>query len=67
MHQSGRQHLLATSMPSGSGCHGDAPRAVFDELCQVVEETIEVYRQDGKPLPKPMTGRQIVTAMQSVA
>jgi predicted RNase H-like HicB family nuclease len=54
-------------MPSGSGCHGDAPRAVFDELCQVVEETIEVYRQDGKPLPKPMTGRQIVTAMQSVA
>lgn len=49
------------------GCHGDDSRAVFDELCQIVEETIELYRQDGKTLPKPMSGRQFVNAMQRVA
>ncbi len=29
--------------------------------------THEIYRRDGRPLPKPMSGRQFVTAMQSVA
>lgn len=33
------------------GCHGLDERAVFDELCQVVEEWIEIYKKDGKPLP----------------
>jgi predicted RNase H-like HicB family nuclease len=33
------------------GCHGVDERAVFDELCQIVEEWIEMYRRDGKPLP----------------
>jgi predicted RNase H-like HicB family nuclease len=33
------------------GCHGSDERAVFDELCQIVEEWIELYRKEGKPLP----------------
>jgi len=33
------------------GCHGPDERAVFDELCQIVEEWIEVCRKDGTPLP----------------
>ena len=33
------------------GCHGDDERTVFDELCQIVDETIELYLVDGKPLP----------------
>jgi predicted RNase H-like HicB family nuclease len=33
------------------GCHGDDEKLVFEELCQVVEEAIEVYRKNGKPLP----------------
>jgi predicted RNase H-like HicB family nuclease len=33
------------------GCHGDDEKQVFDELCQIVEEAIELYRKDGKPLP----------------
>lgn len=33
------------------GCHGDDERAVFDELCLIVEEVVALYRQDGKPLP----------------
>jgi|KBSSwiStaDraftv2_1062776.scaffolds.fasta_scaffold10716_6 predicted RNase H-like HicB family nuclease len=39
------------------GCHGDDEREVFDELCQIVEEAIDLYRQDSKPLPPPTTGR----------
>ena len=35
------------------GCHGDNEQEVFSELCCVVEETIELYRQDGRPLPLP--------------
>jgi predicted RNase H-like HicB family nuclease len=40
------------------GCHGDDERAVFDELCRIVEEVIETYKQDGKPLPPPTIGRR---------
>ena len=39
------------------GCHGDDERQVFDELCQIVEEAIDLYREDGKPLPPPTIGR----------
>jgi len=33
------------------GCHGEDEKQVFEELCQIVEEVIELYRQDGKVLP----------------
>ena len=39
------------------GCHGLDERAVFDELRQIVEETIASYIQDGIPLPPPTSGR----------
>jgi predicted RNase H-like HicB family nuclease len=35
------------------GCHGLDEKAVFAELCEIVEENIELYRQSGKPLPTP--------------
>lgn len=38
------------------GCHGSDPRAVFDELCEIIEENIRLYQQDGKTLPSPMSG-----------
>jgi predicted RNase H-like HicB family nuclease len=38
------------------GCHGDDERQVFEELCQIVEETIDLYRQEGGPLPPPTSG-----------
>ena len=34
-----------------AGCHGLDEKAVFDELCQIVEEAIELYRADGQTLP----------------
>ena len=33
------------------GCHGNDEQRVFAELCEIVEETIELYHKDGKPLP----------------
>lgn len=35
------------------GCHGNDEREVFAELCDIVNETIELYKKDGKPLPAP--------------
>lgn len=39
------------------GVHGPDEKAVFAELCVVVEEAVELYKQDGKPLPPPTIGR----------
>ncbi len=49
------------------GCHGDNERAVFEELCRIVEEAIELYERDGKPLPPATSGRDFADRMQSVA
>jgi len=45
------------------GCHGDNERQVFEQLCQIVDETIDLYHQDGKPLPPPTSGRDIANKM----
>ena len=49
------------------GCHGDDEQLVFEELCRIVEETIELYHTDGKPLPPPTSGRDFANTMQDVA
>jgi predicted RNase H-like HicB family nuclease len=49
------------------GCHGDDEKAVFEELCQIVEETIEIYRRDRRPLPPRTSGRDFANKMQNVA
>ena len=38
------------------GCHGDDEKAVYAELCDIVEEIVELYRQDDKPLPPATAG-----------
>jgi predicted RNase H-like HicB family nuclease len=48
------------------GCHGEDERTVFEELCIVVDEAIELYRQQGKPLPPPTAGRDLANKLQSV-
>lgn len=35
--------------------HGEDPVAVYRELCEVVEEVIEQYRQEARTLPPPRT------------
>ena len=49
------------------GCHGVDPKRVFAELCEIIEETVALYEQDGKPLPEPMSGREFVNAIHKVA
>lgn len=49
------------------GCHGDDELAVFEELCQIVQETVALYIADGKPLPPPTSGRDYANKMQRVA
>jgi predicted RNase H-like HicB family nuclease len=49
------------------GCHADDEKAVFEELCRIVEEAIELYTKDGKPLPPPTSGRDFVKKLQQVA
>ncbi len=37
----------------GPCCHGDNEAKVYQELCQILEEWIEIYQQDKQPLPAP--------------
>ena len=64
-----KDHCYIGSAPGFiyGGCHGEDERAVFDELCQIVEEAIEQYKQDGLPLPPPTSGRDFANKMQDVA
>lgn len=48
------------------GCHGDDPRAVFSELCDIVDETVDIYKKEGRPLPVAMSGKEFVNEMQRV-
>jgi len=49
------------------GCHGDDEREVFAELCQIVDETIELYKKDGKPLPAPTAGKDYAKEILKIA
>jgi len=49
------------------GCHGDDEKAVFAELCEIVEETIKLYKKDGKQLPPPTSGKDYANRMLNVA
>lgn len=39
------------------GCHGDDQKAVFAELCEIVDEIIATMKADGQPLPPATAGR----------
>jgi predicted RNase H-like HicB family nuclease len=49
------------------GCHGNDEKEVFEELCLIVKETVELYKKDGKPLPPPTSGKDYANRMQEVA
>jgi predicted HicB family RNase H-like nuclease len=40
------------------GVHGDDEVKVYKELCQAVEEWIEIFESDGDPLPEATVGRE---------
>jgi hypothetical protein len=45
------------------GCHGDNQQIVFQELCEIIEEMIELYHREGKPLPPSTAGRDLANTL----
>lgn len=43
------------------GCHGDDVVKVFEELCVIVDEVIEILKADGTPLPPPTIGKGLAS------
>jgi predicted RNase H-like HicB family nuclease len=43
----------------GPCCHGDNEAEVFADLCEIVDEWLEIFKRDGKPLPPPTAGQGI--------
>jgi predicted RNase H-like HicB family nuclease len=41
----------------GPCCHGENEAEVYAELCQIVDEWLEIFKQDGRPLPPPTSGQ----------
>jgi len=58
-------HCFVGSAPGlfYGGCHGSDEKQVFSELCEMVEETIELIKKDGKPLPPPTSGKDYANMM----
>jgi predicted HicB family RNase H-like nuclease len=42
----------------GQCCHGKDEAKVYAELCQIVEEWIEILNTDGIPLPEPLNAKK---------
>jgi len=49
------------------GCHGPDEKQVFAELCDIVDEIINLYQQEGKTLPPPTSGKDYANRMLNVA
>jgi predicted RNase H-like HicB family nuclease len=39
------------------GCHGHDEKAVFEELCEIVDEAVASYKAHGDTLPAPTVGK----------
>jgi hypothetical protein len=52
----------ATMCPGivGPCFHGDKESDVYVKLCQIVDEWVEIYGKDGKPLPPATAGQGFV-------
>ena len=51
----------------GPCCHGDDEVQVYLELTQIVDEWIELMKKDGKPLPPPTAGKNLVEKILEAA
>ncbi|MDA3875450.1 MAG: hypothetical protein PF483_00005 [Halothiobacillus sp.] len=49
------------------GCHGDDEKMVFEQLCNIVDEVVELYLQENKPLPPATAGRDLANSLQQIA
>ena len=44
----------------GPCCHGDDEVDVYRQLCEIVEEWIEIAKRDNRTLPNPVIGIRVV-------
>ena len=51
----------------GPCCHGTDEAEVYAELCQVVDEWIEILKKDGEPLPPPTAGKDVAKKLSDAA
>jgi len=51
----------------GPCCHGDDEAQVYAELCQIVDEWIEILKKNGKPLPPATAGKNIAEKLLQAA
>ena len=42
----------------GKCCHGDNEEDVYHELCEILEEWIEIYGEDSRPLPPSISAKE---------
>jgi predicted RNase H-like HicB family nuclease len=49
------------------GCHGSDEQQVLKELCIIIDEMVQLYKENGKPLPPPISGKELVNELQKVA
>ncbi len=47
--------------------HGDDEAQVYAELCQIVDEWIEILKKDGKPLPPATAGKNVAEKLLEAA
>jgi hypothetical protein len=52
---------------SATCCHGPNEAQVYAELCQIVDEWIEILQKEGKPLPAPTVGRNVAQRLLKAA
>jgi predicted RNase H-like HicB family nuclease len=66
---SDEDHCFIGSCPSlfYGGCHGDDEQQVFAELCAIVQDTIELYKQSNHALPPSSSGKDYANKMLAVA
>ncbi len=50
----------------GPCCHGDDEIEVYRELCQIVEEWLEIAQEENKELPAPTIGRNLAELLMTV-
>lgn len=51
----------------GPCCHGENEIEVYEELCTIVDEWLEIMRNEKKELPPPTIGRGIIEQILSCA
>jgi predicted RNase H-like HicB family nuclease len=49
------------------GCHGDDEQQVFAELGELVDEMIELFHREGRPLPPPTADKDYANKMLGMA